>query len=168
MILYPSISVCPSPWQSHLGHTAVLQPSSPGRVPASGRQLGSPSVALKTCYPPGSIHIAYGPDPQSKAPLVSPQVKTGGLYTCFISMSLWHSASCIRALKICTQINETEETARNNHFLISSQTASLLGSLRVKQLYSAVRRCPSLVGTEFKNLGKDFICGRTPARVGKL
>ncbi|KAK1900587.1 Argininosuccinate synthase, partial [Dissostichus eleginoides] len=44
-----------------------------------GRQLGSPSVALKTCYPPECIRLAYSPDPLSEPPHAAPLTHSGAM-----------------------------------------------------------------------------------------
>lgn len=101
-----------------------------------GRQLGSPSEALKTCYPPKCILLAYSPDPLSEPPRAAPRLTQGPCVkctecpSCFISMAPRHAACCFRSLKTRTQINE--EAAGNNYFLISSQTAPHVRSLSLK------------------------------------
>lgn len=107
----------------------------PGASPP-GRQLGSPSLTLKTRYPPEWIPLAYRPDPLSEPPRAAPPglVGVGGGATCppcLISAAPRCPSRRFRTLK--THVQTLEEPAGNNRLLMGGQAAQPLGSLSPKK-----------------------------------
>lgn len=92
-----------------------------------GRQLGSPSLTLKTRYPPERILLAYRPDPLSEPPRAASPPTTPKCPPCFIGV-----APRCPSRRFRTHVQIYKEPAGNNRFLMSGQAARPLGSLSPK------------------------------------